>query len=110
MITKEEWFAHFLSVSSTMGIYEGEYWSIIDCGSYWNIVGNQVGFVYHSVPNGDKTEYTDLEILLKDFKFLDICTRSLLGEDVSMLFSKDIWDEEWYNKLHEPIEINYFRL
>jgi len=77
-ISRKEWKQHFLSVSEIIGIYEGEYWDVVCFGDHWKIIGKQVAYEFHSVPNNDKVEYTNLDILLSDLLLLDMPTRILL--------------------------------
>lgn len=78
MISVDEWKQHFISVSETMGQYECEHWNVVYFGDYWKIIGKRAGYEFHSVPNVNKTEYTDLDILVKDLMLLEMQTRILL--------------------------------
>jgi hypothetical protein len=78
MISKEEWKQHFLSVSEVMGVYECEHWNIVYFGNYWKIIGKAVGYEFRSMPNNDKTEYINLDILLDDLLMLETQTKILL--------------------------------
>lgn len=78
MISVEEWKEHFLSVSEIMGVYECEHWDVVRFKDHWKIIGKTAGHEFHSVPNKDKTEYTDLDILLSDLMMLEIQTTVLL--------------------------------
>ena len=78
MISIKEWKEHFLSVSEIMGVYECEHWDIVRLDDHWKIIGKDVAYEFHSRLNGDRVEYTDLDLILGDLLWLEMQTRVLL--------------------------------
>jgi len=66
----KEWVDHFLSVSNINGIYEGEFWDVVNIDDYWNIIGKN-GFIFISKLNSHKKEYYKPEIILRELMFLE---------------------------------------
>ena len=77
-MTKEKWKEHFIHVSEIMGEYDCQYWNLPYNGDYWQIVGKNVGYVFHSLINGGNTKYYDLDIVIRELTLLEPQTRDLL--------------------------------
>lgn len=81
MLTRQELASHIDSVCRSLGCYIGTDWHIFWDGEAWQIVGKRVGYRLRTVPNGDRDFYDELEVLVRDFVFLDLATRGLLDPE-----------------------------